>query len=194
MSNFKDIFQSHQQVTPSTNSDNVTSSKFLDKLYNDPVKYKAFKGVVKDMMEQTDKLRVEREDMSVYVIPLGFSKPMLLVDSEEKVINTAILAMAHSINEGQYILADKTIIEQIEVAEHKEKDMPFNRMTLRVRCLISNAPDKGFYMRGIFKKERVMREIVSAKIDRIVYFTKDNREIVLLKFTATAPQDLAMAS
>jgi len=157
-------------------------SKFLDDFFNDPIKYTKFKSLVNEMMEEAELIKKERDKYGNYTLPLGFDRPMILSGTEETAIADAILVMARSINEGQYILKHGAELVRIEVSDYNQKDVPIPYIKLHVRCLLDIAPVRGFYLRGIFNKEKVLREIVNAKIKKIVYFTESNEEKILMSF------------
>ena len=156
-----------------------THSNFLDNLYSNPDKYKKFRSVVDDMLSE---LKTERLKYSDYNLPLGFDRTMLLSEVEEKSIADAILIMARSINEHKYTMPDGIELNRIEVADYNQKDVPIPYIRLHVRCLMDIAPVNGFYLRGIFNKEKILREIVKAKITKIVYFTESKEEKILMSF------------
>lgn len=166
-----------------------TDSKFLNNLYSNPDKYKKLRKVVSGIVEEAEKLKIEKEKLRIerekygdYNLPLGFDKPMILSEVEEKSIGDAVLVMARSINEHKYTIPDGIELSRIEVADYNQKDVPIPYIKLYIKCLKDIAPVRGFYLRGIFNKEKILREIVKAKITKIVYFTKSEEEKVLMTF------------
>lgn len=171
-------------VSPSKHSEGVKSSKFLDDLYNVPGKHdKVKKAIDEFILKQVEERQKQLENDANYkttVMPLGFKQPMLLSVNEEKVIADAVLQMARSIHNGSYILQNECRITRIEVDDQQQKDVPMPHIRLTIIHPINITPKHGFYLRGSFKKERLMREIVEAHIDKIVFNTEDGVEHTLL--------------
>ena len=134
------------------------------------------------MMSEANVIKTERAKYNDYNLPLGFDRPMLLSEIEEKSIANAVLEMARRINEHKYTMPDGIELVRIEVADYNQKDVPIPYIRLYVRCLKSIAPVHGFYLRGIFNKEKILREIVKAKITKIVYLTESKEEKILMSF------------
>ena len=170
------------KIWPPPRDKQAKDSKFLDSLYNNPEKYKKIKKVVNDMMSEASALKIERAKYSNYVFPLGFDIPMLLSEVEEKAIGAAVLSMSRLINEHKYTILDGAELVRFEVSDHNQKDVPIPYIKLHIKCLKEIAPVHGFYFRGIFEKEKILKEIIKAKITKIVYLTESKEEKVLLSF------------
>lgn len=160
------------------------SSKFLNDLYNTPGKYDKFKKSIDEfVLGQVDRRRQEilndaRYD--AYTLPLGFKQPMMLSEPEEKVIAAAVLDMAHRIHDGKYVIHNDCLLTRIEVEDRQQRDVPMPYIKLSVRCLKTIAPKHGFYLSGIFKREKLLKEIIHAHIDKIVFLTESMEEKLLM--------------
>jgi hypothetical protein len=160
----------------------ITGSKFLDSIYNDPVKYQKYQTVVDELRKEMETRKIEEARFSQCTLPLGFPKPMLLSDGEEQAIKQAVLEMARAINEGKYVLLSNFSILRFDVSDTDRTDFPIPYIKMTVRFPIDMLPKHGFYLSGIFQKEKICREIVKAKIDKITFATEDMRKFVLATF------------
>jgi len=170
-------------IGPRKESIRVTGSKFLNNLYNDPIKYKKYKEVVDEMiLSEIKKRNEEYNNTFICRLPLGFPNLILLSEREEETISQAVLKMSINIYEGKYTMCSGFTMVGIECDDKNRDDMPIPYIHLSIRCPVDDVPKHGFYLSGVFKKEKVMREIIGAKIDKITFLTKDLRKFNLMSF------------
>jgi hypothetical protein len=161
----------------------VKSSKFLDNLFSTPAKLDKLNEVIKEIQEVAAERRNDESFHYLsYSFPLNFREPMILSANEESVIVDAILKMSQNIHDKKYAVAPTIFIINFAVSDKDQRDLPFPNIMLTIKCPESIAPRRGFYLRGVFKRDMRTREMVSARITKITYFTKDDKEMELLTF------------
>jgi len=141
--------------------------------YSSQESYSKFKAALEELVLQSC--------LETCTLPIGFKKPMILSASEEKVIRRSLEKMLKKIDAKDFKLAPNFKLVKIEYTAGEQKDLPFPLMKLTIGYPKGFKPVSGFYLSGIFQKERAMREIVKAKINYIVYTLENGNEVTLLE-------------
>ena len=90
--------------------------------------------------------------------------------------------MEKKVKAGKYSLTVGMTLVSFTVSENNRCDLPIPHIYMSIQHPSNLIPKHGFYLKGIFKRDKSSRDIIQSEITRIVFLTEDMREHTVLQF------------